>query len=64
MGVKGDFVQVKLQIFIYYYETENFARSGISSTPENGKVWYNYGNYLKDREDSQGARLCYKEALR
>jgi len=25
-------------------------RSGLASTPNNAKVWYNYGNYLRDQE--------------
>ena len=41
-----------------------FLRSGLSSTPSNGKVFYNYGNYLRDQERRQEARTCYKEALR
>jgi len=39
-------------------------RSGLASTPGNAKVWYNYGNFLRDQEDKDGARLCYKESLR
>ena len=39
-------------------------RSGLASTPGNAKVWYNYGNLLRDQEDKDGARLCYKESLR
>ena len=39
-------------------------RSGLSSTPNNAKVWYNYGNFLRDQEDKDQARLCYKESVR
>jgi len=39
-------------------------RSGLASTPTNGKVFYNYGNFLRDQENKRDARLCYKEALR
>ena len=38
-------------------------RSGLSSTPNNAKVWYNYGNFLRDQEDKDQARLCYKESV-
>ena len=39
-------------------------RSGLSSTINNGKVFYNYGNFLRDQEKKEEARICYKEALR
>ena len=39
-------------------------RSGLASTPNNAKVWYNYGNFLRDQEDKDQARLCYKESVR
>ena len=39
-------------------------RSGLASTPNNAKVWYNYGNFLRDQEDKDRARLCYKESVR
>ena len=34
------------------------------STPNNAKVWYNYGNYLRDQEVKETAATCYKEAVR
>ena len=39
-------------------------RSGLASTPNNAKVWYNYANFLRDQEDKDTARLCYKESVR
>ena len=39
-------------------------RSGLASTPNNAKVWYNYGNFLRDQERKELARLCYKESVR
>ena len=39
-------------------------RSGLSSTPNNAKVFYNYGNFLRDQEKKEEARISYKEALR
>ena len=39
-------------------------RSGLASTPNNAKVWYNYANFLRDQEDKDQARLCYKESVR
>ena len=30
----------------------------------NAKVWYNYGNYLRDQEVKETAATCYKEAVR
>ena len=41
-----------------------FFRSGLASTPNNAKVWYNYGNYLRDQEVKETAATCYKEAVR
>ena len=38
--------------------------SGLASTPNNAKVWYNYGNYLRDQERKEEAALCYKESVR
>merc|ERR1719320_1540520 len=43
---------------------ESLFRSGLSSTITNGKVFYNYGNYLRDQERKEEAKICYKEALR
>jgi len=43
---------------------ETLFRSGLSSAPRNGKVFYNFGNFLRDQEQKDEARLCYKEALR
>ena len=40
------------------------SRSGLASTPNNAKVWYNYGNYLRDQEVKETAATCYKEAVR
>ena len=39
-------------------------QSGLASTPSNAKVWYNYGNYLRDQEEKEMAALCYKESVR
>ena len=39
-------------------------QSGLASTPTNAKVWYNYGNYLRDQEEKEMAALCYKESVR
>jgi len=43
---------------------ETLFRSGLSSVPGNGKVFYNFGNFLRDQERKDEARICYKEALR
>ena len=39
-------------------------KSGLASTPNNAKVWYNYGNFLRDQEEKKMAGLCYKESVR
>lgn len=38
-------------------------RSGVKTLPDNAKVHYNYGNYLKDIGNSQEAILHYKKSL-
>merc|ERR1719397_2227135 len=43
---------------------ETLFRSGLGSAPGNGKVFYNFGNFLRDQERKEEARVCYKEALR
>ena len=55
---------LKVLKVIYYLILNNNSRSGLASTPTNGKVFYNYGNFLRDQENKRDARLCYKEALR
>ena len=73
LEVKGNSFQVEPQTIetdqiyqdqIQISKLKNFFRSGLSSTPTNGKVFYNYGNYLRDQERKEEAALCYKEALR
>ena len=39
-------------------------RSGISTCLQNGKIFYNYGNFLRDQERKGEAKTCYQEALR
>ncbi|XP_048239661.1 protein O-mannosyl-transferase TMTC1-like isoform X2 [Haliotis rufescens] len=42
---------------------EALFRSGVKTLPDNAKVHYNYGNYLKDIGNSQEAVLHYKKSL-
>lgn len=49
---------------VVWLDRGSLFRSGLASTPHNGKVFYNYGNFLRDQENKRDARLCYKEALR
>ena len=49
---------------VCFHNSHALSRSGLASTPNNAKVWYNYGNYLRDQEVKETAATCYKEALR
>ena len=40
------------------------TRSALSTGLQNGKIFYNYGNFLRDQERKEEAKLCYEEALR
>jgi len=63
---------VSLTSFAAKTFTRNFAwnskfslfRSGLQSTQNNAKIFYNYGNMARENGNSETAKLCYKEAIR